>query len=419
MTALDQNFATINSDLDNDTTLYAGTTPAQILGNISKVNNLKIYNVLDYSATGNGSTDDSTAIQNAINAAGTAGGGIIYFPPGTYCCNNISVTVSGIYLKGCCTASCLANNSTNHPTVTFGNGSTMIYNFTVEDLYFSQKSGTPVSGNCAVQLNKAGGTRLKNVSVGNSPAAMYDGLSLINQCSQIFVNSCDFTNNLHNGLSSNGTNDLYVDNTKADANGNHGFYCVDMSGSYFTNVTAWGNTVNGFNIAQGALTQSENMFFTNCVGDTSGADNWVISTASRIVLTNCWGCTQKVTSTSNVGFYLDTIKDGTLSSCFALNNNTHGVYATGCSKVIFKGNHFTNNNQKSTTGIGLALTSCTNIIVSGNNLSDELSTHKQSYGLDIESSCSYVNARDNIITGNTAGSVNNLASTGIILADNQ
>ncbi|GGD62913.1 hypothetical protein GCM10010911_20840 [Paenibacillus nasutitermitis] len=41
------------------------------------------YNVKLYSATGNGATDDRTAIQNAINASQPSGGQI-YFPKGTY-----------------------------------------------------------------------------------------------------------------------------------------------------------------------------------------------------------------------------------------------------------------------------------------------------------------------------------------------
>ncbi|MCP2328763.1 polygalacturonase [Hamadaea flava] len=42
------------------------------------------YNVKNYGATGNGSTNDSAAIQKAIDAAAAAGGGIVQFPSGTY-----------------------------------------------------------------------------------------------------------------------------------------------------------------------------------------------------------------------------------------------------------------------------------------------------------------------------------------------
>lgn len=51
------------------------TTSAYLLNN-------RVYNVLDYGATGNGSTNDRAAIQAAITAAGA--GGTILFPPGTY-----------------------------------------------------------------------------------------------------------------------------------------------------------------------------------------------------------------------------------------------------------------------------------------------------------------------------------------------
>lgn len=40
--------------------------------------------VTNYGATGDGATDDTAAIQAALDAAHAAGGGVVYFPPGTY-----------------------------------------------------------------------------------------------------------------------------------------------------------------------------------------------------------------------------------------------------------------------------------------------------------------------------------------------
>lgn len=44
----------------------------------------EVKNVLDYGAVGNGSADDTTAIQAAIDAAESDGGGVVLFPPGNY-----------------------------------------------------------------------------------------------------------------------------------------------------------------------------------------------------------------------------------------------------------------------------------------------------------------------------------------------
>ena len=43
-----------------------------------------VLNVKDFGATGDGTTDDATDIQQAIDALEARGGGILYFPPGVY-----------------------------------------------------------------------------------------------------------------------------------------------------------------------------------------------------------------------------------------------------------------------------------------------------------------------------------------------
>jgi polygalacturonase len=41
---------------------------------------MKIFNVTNYGAVGDGIKDNSIAIQNAINDCSNSGGGIVYFP---------------------------------------------------------------------------------------------------------------------------------------------------------------------------------------------------------------------------------------------------------------------------------------------------------------------------------------------------
>lgn len=84
-----------------------GTQVEQIIsaGNLTNlwaaINRGRLYNVLDYGATGNGTTDDTTAIQAAITAAQTAGGGTVYVPGGTYLISaTLNVTTDNVQIIG-------------------------------------------------------------------------------------------------------------------------------------------------------------------------------------------------------------------------------------------------------------------------------------------------------------------------------
>ncbi|PWT95924.1 MAG: hypothetical protein C5B53_10595 [Candidatus Melainabacteria bacterium] len=76
-------------------------------------------NVRDFGATGNGVTDDTGAIQNAIAAAQASGKGVL-FPAGTYLHNNI-ITANGVGLFGVGGASVLlAGSQTNTAVILTG-----------------------------------------------------------------------------------------------------------------------------------------------------------------------------------------------------------------------------------------------------------------------------------------------------------
>jgi hypothetical protein len=63
------------------------------------------YSVRDYGATGDGTTDDTTAFQSAINECGAAGGGVVFVPSGTYAITQLSIAVDNVQLLGTGTSS--------------------------------------------------------------------------------------------------------------------------------------------------------------------------------------------------------------------------------------------------------------------------------------------------------------------------
>lgn len=60
------------------------------------------YDVKNYGATGDGTTDDTSGIDAAIAAINTAGGGVLFFPPGTYKVTAALTTLTvGCTVVGC------------------------------------------------------------------------------------------------------------------------------------------------------------------------------------------------------------------------------------------------------------------------------------------------------------------------------
>jgi hypothetical protein len=93
-------------------------------------------NVLDFGAVGDGVTDDTAAIQAAVNAVFAAGGGEIFFPKGTYLVSTTLEMKNAVSLRGTGDTSKIL---TNADIVTFGNTpattSTQLAGVTITDLY--------------------------------------------------------------------------------------------------------------------------------------------------------------------------------------------------------------------------------------------------------------------------------------------
>jgi len=146
--------------------------------------NVGIYNVLDYGATGDGTTDDTAAIQAAWNAAMAATyGGVVYFPAGTYdvtglnCTSTTSQFAKQIVLRG-------ANSLTSRivlNTTGVGIDTTGTVNLRVENLYIVSGDDAPTVG-----LLLARGSRLNN---GNASGHSFSNMHVRGNFTQAAVAS--------------------------------------------------------------------------------------------------------------------------------------------------------------------------------------------------------------------------------------
>lgn len=83
---------------DNPYRTHYPNTPASHWTEVLKWAN--IFNVENYGANGSDQLSDQTAVEQAIQAAASAGGGVVFFPAGTYFFQDDLKLLSGVILRG-------------------------------------------------------------------------------------------------------------------------------------------------------------------------------------------------------------------------------------------------------------------------------------------------------------------------------
>ena len=116
-----------------------------------------VFNVKAYGAVGDGSTDDSTAIQACIDAAEAAGGGTVLFPDG------LDFVTDGHTIDG---GNNVTLRSDGYATLTFASAGLTITsdNITIENLHLD---GDATIATCVTVSDNATDTRIANCKIGN------------------------------------------------------------------------------------------------------------------------------------------------------------------------------------------------------------------------------------------------------------
>jgi hypothetical protein len=179
-----------------------------------------VVNAKDFGATGNGTTNDAPAIQAAIAACGTAGGGTVYLPAGNYAIQTgLTITTSAVSLAGAGAGASIIQTPSGYETLTMllvGNGTVTITDVSISDLQFL--GVTQKTANSAVQVQKGLRTRMQRLRVVNQHRALYVYNSV-----ETWINDCDITNANENGITYEATVtngfDCYVSNVYASCPG--------------------------------------------------------------------------------------------------------------------------------------------------------------------------------------------------------
>lgn len=377
------------------------------------------YNAADFGVTCNGSTDDTTNMQAAIDAVNTASGGILNISAGTCILTQIALksnvilsgsgkgattlkfknSSTGVFIFAANTRSkygvqnltvdCNGGSTTTSTGIYFGGSDDFIYQTDVTGCNFGgvqiAEGSRHYIGRSRVYSNSgtavgifvgAVGTSVSYVNIEDSQVysnavhgieIAYDATYSV---SYVIIKGCDVYSN---GTGSGGGGGIWVlpGSNYAAVIGNHSYSNAgDGIGIGGTNVAVVGNTSHDNGPEPGG-------------GDDSGI--WVTSAGSA----------QYVTVVGNVFYH----------------NTAFGVLVYDTSHVIVADNIVYNNGASPTvpqtaSGIAVVRTAIgetqTYISVTGNHVFDSQGTKTQKYGIELSAGTDYTSVANNVVVGSGA-----------------
>lgn len=387
----------------------------------------EIFDVKDFGAAGNGSTDDTTAQQNAINAACSNGGGIVYYPHGTYkTSSTLNLNCSNVRMIGeTKIGSVIASSSTTADTLAIGTSTSTLSSIYVTSLGFVP-SVTKTAGN---EIHVIGNNTVIDLgdifANGGFNAVQLDSYG---SASLYKVHDFYFENQANQGLLVGTANGLLQDvfiysGNVAGSSG--GMYFQNVSGFYVNNVDVIASTGNGIQIVPVTGGEAVFGFFDTVLSDTSAGYGWLIQSNGTVLVTNivcnkCWAAA----SSGVAGVYINAATAGKLNGITFQNsiirgNQQHGIVVAAGTNIILNANQICSNSMSSSGGYdGIVISPG----VTGFTITDNISgqcgyegaggTNKQAYGLVLNSSAATNNfiITNNRFPSNVTGGMSNAAT---------
>jgi hypothetical protein len=131
-----------------------------------------VTNVHDFGAVGDGTTDDTTAIQTAITHVQSNGGGIVFIPAGTFKITGTLTITAAVRLLGAGRYTTVLNFvNTTHDCIVVNNGTAYIYGVEIADLQMTFSGKT---AGRAIYLGYVADSIVRNLLI----ASPWDGIDI-------------------------------------------------------------------------------------------------------------------------------------------------------------------------------------------------------------------------------------------------
>ncbi|HEC03672.1 MAG TPA: hypothetical protein ENI81_09070, partial [Phycisphaerales bacterium] len=207
------------------------------------------YDVKAYGAVGDGVTDDATAIQAAIDAVEAAGGGIVYFPQGTYIIDAVlTIDSDNVTLRGVGNTAILKCKDSTSINLILINAS----NITVEKLAFDgNQSGNVYQGSSAIQngiyvkhTEALSDLRFRDLEIHDT---LFDGLRCSGETNvnRIWVENCYIHDISRQGMSLISGSNAKITNCVIDDTGRNGISIATTGGDLLVSGCTINDVDNG------------------------------------------------------------------------------------------------------------------------------------------------------------------------------
>lgn len=292
-----------------------------------------IFNVQNFGAKGDGITDDTAAIQSAIDAAAAAGGGQVYMPTGTYIVSGgeepsdgCLMLKSNVYLYG---------DGMGATTVKVADGSDTKITGVIRSAYGEETHDFGVS-NLTIDGNRDHTTgKIDGWFNGYIPGeAGYD--------SNVTLDSVEIKDCSGYGFDPHEqTVNMVIKNSVSHGNGLDGFVADFLSDSTFENNVAYDNDRHGFNV----VTSTHDFTMTNNVAYNNGGNGIVVQRGSENIPSpsNITITGGEVYGNGAEGVLIKLSSDVTVSDVDIHDNTSAGIRIYGSNHVEIIDNTLSNN----------------------------------------------------------------------------